>query len=374
LYGRFAIGREFRPSLLVTSWDAPNESQCMSGVQQMHLRLIDPIGDGSRFMRIIKFLVCFPSALWSVYWLLHRNHVRVVNPHFPSLACLYFAVLRRVGLFSGVFLVTLHGLDILLASQTTGMERFLWRFILRSADAVTACSAWLASVAASFDPCLAQKLRVVHNGADEADRESNASAARGLPTSARRERIILNIGKFEHKKGHDVLLAAFKRLLAYRKDIRLVLVGGSGPSLKDVRRLIVEEGLGEQVEMHVDVPHDRIWQFFANASVFVLSSRIEPFGIVVLEAGLARVPVVASAVGGVPEIVADGVTGHLVPPDEPAALANGIADVLDDPAKAARMAEQLQSDVKARFNWERCYQGFFETIEFGRARADGSPK
>jgi glycosyltransferase involved in cell wall biosynthesis len=369
LYQRAASGREIRPWLLVTCWEKLKDGGYVTGVRQMHLRLRSPWEEGWRVKEIAGFLLALPSSLWILARFLRAERVRVVNPHFPDLACLHFALLRRLGLFCGSLVFSLHGAEINQAASSRGIERFLWRFLLRSADAITACSRWLASVAVNFDPSLAQRVRVVYNAADEADRNDGSSGAGEPPLSTETERIVLNIGKFEHKKGQDVLLAAFKRLLGDRPDIHLVLVGGAGPALDEVQGAIIAEGLEDRVRLNVNVPHHLIWRFLAEASVFVLSSRIEPFGIVVLEAGLSEVPVVASNVGGVPEIVTDGVNGRLVPPDDPVALANAMAEFLDHPAEAARMAKQLRHNILTRFSWEQCYQGYLDAAGVGRARA-----
>jgi glycosyltransferase involved in cell wall biosynthesis len=252
----------------------------------------------------------------------------------------------------------LHGADVNLAIRSQGIERFCWRFLLRSSDAITTCSNWLASAAVGFDPSLATKVQVVYNAADEADRNEVSAPSMELPRISETQRILLNIGTFEHKKGQDVLIEALKLLLLKGKDVRLVLVGAAGPTLDDIRRKIESEELESRVTLHLDVLHRDVWAFLSAATVFVLSSRIEPFGIVILEAGLSKLPVVASAVGGVPEIISDGINGRLVPPDDPKALATAICQVLDNPTESDRMAQQLRADVINRFNWERCYVGF----------------
>ena len=322
-------------------------------------------------MGIIGSLMALPRTLWKLVRFLHMEKVRVINPHFPALECLHFALLKKLGLFRGRLVFALHGADINEVVRARGIPRLLWRLLLRSADTITACSRSLAAVAVDFDSALAPKMKVVHNGADETDRNGFSTGTGKVPVVKPTGRTIVNVGKFEHKKGQDVLLAAFKRLLADRPDLSLVLIGGTGPTLDEMKRMVAAEGLEDKVRLHVNVPHPVIWGFLAEASVFVLSSRIEPFGIVVLEAGLAEVPVVASNVGGVPEILTDGVNGRLVPPDDPDALAKAVAECLDHPAEARRMGQQLRRDVLNRFSWERCYQGYLQAagVDGGDARS-----
>ena len=365
LYQRAARGREVSPFLLVTCWDNPKEDEYVKSVMQKHLRLRDPYAERRRLKAIAGFLLHLPGSLWTLAQFLRAQRVAVVNPHFPTLSSLHFALLKRLGLFGGALVFALHGAEIQGAARSRGIERFLWRFLLRSADSITACSRSLASLAVNFDSVLANRVKVVYNAVDEADRTSDASRIGDSLRAGENERVVLNIAKFEHKKGQDVLIRAYKHLLRNHQDVRLVLVGAAGPALDQVQEMVSTDGLQDRIELYVNVPHQRIWRFLAKASIFVLCSRIEPFGIVILEAGLSEVPVIASAVGGVPEIMSDGINGRLVPPEDPIALANAISLLLDQPGEARRMAKKLRQDVLARFNWEICFQGYLEAAGLG---------
>jgi glycosyltransferase involved in cell wall biosynthesis len=229
-----------------------------------------------------------------------------------------------------VFILSLHGAD--LESIRTGRNAYkrIWQSVMESADAVTACSEDLARQTREFAP--RARVFVVHNGVDV-----------GLFRAAQRgggPRTILHVGKFEHKKGQDVLLAAFRRLADRLADARLHLVGATGPTLESVQHQVTALGLTGRVRLDVDVPHERIPTFMAEASLFVLPSRREPFGVVLLEAGAAALPVVATRVGGIPELMQDGRTGLLVEPDDPRQLEDALYRVLTDEALAATLADQ----------------------------------
>jgi glycosyltransferase involved in cell wall biosynthesis len=359
LFHRASHGHDVRPLLLTTSWDSPPNDSRLPIESQHHLRLRGLPDSAWRLKQLAGFLLTLPNALWKLVRFLRTERVCVVNPHFPTLICIHFALLKRLGLFRGSLVFALHGAELNLAVKSHGVVRVLWKFLLRSADAITTCSRSLASTAIEFDQALESKVKVVHNGTDELGKQAlGPNGSDVLTPFPTRGLTVLSIGKFEHKKGQDVLIAGFKRLLADRPELRLVLVGATGPSLDEIRQIVAAEGLEDRVRLHVDVPHQFIWRFFAEASVFVLSSRSEPFGIVLLEAGLAGVPVVATNVGGIPEILSDGVNGKLVPCDDPAAIACAVAELLDRPDEANRLAKQLRDDVLDKFSWERCYQGY----------------
>ncbi len=99
------------------------------------------------------------------------------------------------------------------------------------------------------------------------------------------------------------------------------------------------------------LPRASVIQLLSHAAAFICPSVYEPLGIVNLEAMACATPVVASAVGGIPEVVDDGVTGLLVPPAEPKALADAVNRLLDDPGLAAEMGRAGRRRATAEFSW-----------------------
>jgi glycosyltransferase involved in cell wall biosynthesis len=114
------------------------------------------------------------------------------------------------------------------------------------------------------------------------------------------------------------------------------------------------------------VPVEVVTQLYSHAAVFVCPSVYEPFGLINLEAMACETPVVASAVGGILEVVEDGKTGLLVPPGKPEALAEALTRILDNPELARRMGRAGRARVEARFSWasvaERTEQVYAEAI------------
>jgi starch synthase len=100
------------------------------------------------------------------------------------------------------------------------------------------------------------------------------------------------------------------------------------------------------------LPKPAVIQLLSHATVFACPSLYEPLGIVNLEAMACGTAVVASAVGGIPEVVADGETGLLVPPDHPAALADAVGALIADPARAAALGRAGRERAVAEFGWQ----------------------
>lgn len=160
----------------------------------------------------------------------------------------------------------------------------------------------------------------------------------GEPVPRRRESTrptVVCVARFRPEKMHTTLLAAFARVRGDVPDARLVLVG-DGPAQEQVRQRAAALGLSDAVEMPGAT--SRVWDHLADADVFALASQYETFGIAVLEAMAAGLPVVATRTGGLPELVVPGVTGELVPVGDDAAMAEEITHLLRDPDRRQRMS------------------------------------
>lgn len=138
-----------------------------------------------------------------------------------------------------------------------------------------------------------------------------------LPRSPSADFTVVCVGNMRPAKGHDVLVEAFAALRDVVPGARLVLVG-DGPLRSKVAQQVRERRIGEAVEFAGAVSD--VWPYLARAHVAALPSHNETFGIAALEAMAAGLPVVATRVGGVPEVVIDGVTGRLVSPQDPSAF------------------------------------------------------
>jgi glycosyltransferase involved in cell wall biosynthesis len=147
---------------------------------------------------------------------------------------------------------------------------------------------------------------------------------------------IVCVAKFRPEKGHTVLLAAFERVRKEISSARLVLVG-DGELEEQLRDLVATRGLDESVHFAGSV--EEVWPVLATAHVFALASLAEAFGIAVVEAMAAGLPVVVPAVGGLPELVQPGVGGELFPPGDETALAAVLIRLLLSADLRERMGE-----------------------------------
>jgi glycogen(starch) synthase len=241
------------------------------------------------------------------------------------------------------------------------LVRRVWKALITRADGVVACSEALRREVLQFAP--RARVTAIHNGADI----GLFSGIKRMAVPAIRR--ILHIGKFEYKKSQDVILHAFKRLLGKYPDCSLVLIGADGPMLRQTRALIGELGLEKHVELHVNVAHDQLPQYMERADLFILPSRAEPFGIVLLEAGAAGLPVVASGVGGIPELIEPERTGLLIPPGNVEGLELAIRRLIENPELARELGRRWQERVVATWNWDVTCEKYLQMI--GEAGGNG---
>jgi glycogen(starch) synthase len=159
-------------------------------------------------------------------------------------------------------------------------------------------------------------------------------------------RYVLALGRVVEKKGFDLLLAAFGRVAARHPDVDLV-IGGDGAALESLRQAAHGAGLGDRVHFPGRLSREAVAGVMAGADVFVMPSRLEPFGIVVLEGWRAGVAVIATSVGGRPEFVHDDVDGVLV---DPQAFAERLSALLDDAGLRSRLAAAGRARI-GEFAW-----------------------
>jgi len=224
------------------------------------------------------------------------------------------------------------------------LRRLFARFAARRAAAVVGVGEQSARVLERLLDLPPGRVRTIHNGVPEA-------AAEDAPGGTRRP-VVGCIGRLDREKAHDTLLRALPQL-----EASVVLVG-DGPERERLERLAEELGIVERVRFKGWSDDPR--RLLSSFSVFCLPSRpgTESFPLTVLEAMLAGLPVVATAVGSVAEAVLDGETGLLVPPDDPAALAAALRRLLAHRELAAAMGRRGQEVARERFTVDRMVDGY----------------
>lgn len=363
----FGLAREignaspgYDPIVAIAGWERHPTPSRVRNTDAVSLRVRDPLDGGLGVF--LAALSTMPVDAWRLSRFLRQRKVEVVNAHFPNAGVYLFLLLQWLGWFRGQVVLSFHGSDVARLSRLQGFPRRVWSFLISRADIVVTCSRDLGRKVS--DLVRGAPVVTIHNGADLTGFETQR-----LRKGPRRS--ILHIGKFELNKGQDILLRAFRQLLEAIPDARLTLVGSDGPDKGRIEALIAELGLETSVEMHCNVPHNEVPALLSRADLFVLPSRAEAFGIVLLEAGAAGLPVIAANVGGVPELIDDGVTGILVPPDDESRLEAAMRELLVDSEKADRLAASWHQRSLSGWSWQRAAAQYIAAVR-GENRKSGA--
>jgi glycosyltransferase involved in cell wall biosynthesis len=285
------------------------------------------------------------DAFFRAPWLARRleeSGPSHVHAHFALRAT--EVAMAVAGLSGGSYSFTAHAYDIY--REPNALEEKI-----RGAKFVVTCTRANAAYLQALCPEVPrERIAVVYHGVERA-----APAERPASSSERGVPLILSAGRLIPKKGFDTLIAAC-RLLADRGIPFRVEIAGDGPLRSRLATQIREAGLERHVALPGWRPYPDLLARYREAAVFALPSRIADDGDrdgipnVVLEAMLWEVPVVSTAVSAIPEVVRDGVTGWLVPPDDAMASAEALQSALEDRASAAARSRAARELVLREFN------------------------
>jgi glycosyltransferase involved in cell wall biosynthesis len=297
-----------------------------------------------------------PRAPLRLARLLRRERVQLVHAHGQDASIVAAAACA----FSGASLVvTRHVLDEPSVGWRQRLRARAACAAMRRADAVVAVSRAVAGRVADLARIQPGAIEVIPNGVDlerfdRPGRECRAAVLEPLAIDTATP-IVLVPAALREEKGHEVLLEALPELLRAVPSVQVLIVGG-GEREQELRARA--RPLGETVRFLG--PRDDMPDLMAACDVVVLPSRAEALPTALMEAAAAGRPVVATRVGGVPEVVEDGRTGLLVPAGDPHALARALASVLADPVRAAALGDAARARARQRFGIDRQVQ---RTIE-----------
>lgn len=287
------------------------------------------------------------ALLWQIFFFLEAGvlaaHLRQLNArhlhsHFGDTST---SVAMLAACLAGVpYSYTLHGPGIFYRAEH-------WRLDVKTARAnfVACISHFARSQAMLFsDPAHWDKLRIVHCGVDPSRYNHGERKALG--------RHVVFVGRLAPEKGLLVLLDAFAEVRRSRPDAQLTLIG-DGPEREQIAAKVAAMGLDDRVRFTGYLSQDDVAARLSQVDMLVLPSFAEGVPVVLMEAMASRLPVIATRIAGVAELVEDGVSGLLVPPGDPEALTHALATLMDDPGRARAMGEAGRAHVLNEYNSAR---------------------
>lgn len=315
-------------------------------------RLIEKLRQANLRVIEIPMLTRYPHfwhdlrALWHLCRLMRQEHFDLVHTHSTKAGLLGRLAARLAGVPAVLF--TAHGWAFA-EGRASWKRRFLAqyeRLIAKITTKIICVSEHDRQLALKFKVTRPERLVVIHNGLDPLPFRQATAARVASPEETSQGPLVMFVGRLAPPKDLMTLLAAFERI-----SIGNLILVGDGPLRSRIEQSVEERGLSSRVSLlgeRTDIP-----ECLAASDVFVLPSRWEGLPITIIEAMMAGLPVVATHVGGVAELVEDGITGFLVPSEEPRALADAIQKLLDDKELRLRLGQAGREKALKEFTLEQ---------------------
>lgn len=243
--------------------------------------------------------------------------------------------------------------DARLARGRFGMINLMLRWMLWRADEVTVISSYLGDVARRYG--YTGRINTIHNGVSE---EIFAPPEEKKPNTPR---IVITTSRLVEKNGVDTLIRAIAVLKGKGVPVQCHILG-DGPDRFDLEQLVGELGVTDEVVFLGSVPFEKVPPYLHDASVFVRVSRSEGMGVSFVEALAAGLPIVGTPVGGITDIITDGVTGLFVKVDDPEDAAEKIMRLLRDPVLSRSIVENGKKMIHERFRWDAIAEQYAEVF------------
>lgn len=269
------------------------------------------------------------------------------------------------------FVTTLHGTDITLVGSRKSFLP-ITKFSIAQSDAVTSISQYLAD-----ETCRTfgiGGIEIIPNFINAKEYQRRENKALSAELSPRGEKLLMHVSNFRPVKRIDDCIHTFAKIRASAKHlpVRLVMCG-DGPKREGAETLAREYGLAEDVLFVGQVPN--IADYLSVADLLLVPSETESFGLAALEAMACEVPVIATRVGGLPEVVIDGENGYLVSLGDIAAMAERAIEILSDDKKRREMGRRGRAWAVEQFNTETVipqFERLYERVIVGQTVSSAS--
>lgn len=267
-----------------------------------------------------------------------------------------------------IYEVFLHGMDFSLALKSP-RKRYLTALILKKAHKIICANSYVAMLVAEWRPELAAKTIIVNPGISVPDQNKPLN-----PGHSWRDKfnigshlLLLSLGRLVKRKGVDTTLEALALLDKETRSCLRYVIAGTGPEAATLAQIVADKKLQDIVYLAGAVVDADKWSLLNECDILVMPSRningdFEGFGIVYLEANLCGKPVIAARSGGVTDAVVANVSGLLVEPDDPAALAVAIKKLASNPEWRTTLGQQGRERAIRDFDWSKQAAYLFKNL------------
>lgn len=313
-----------------------------------------------------KWLKSIPK----LYHYIKKNKINyVIVGHVLPLGIATFIVSKFLKI---PYAVILHGMDFSYATRNSWKRR-LSKIILNSADKIIAANSYTSKLCSDFLGS-SSKITIVNPGVkDFSNFNQGLIEEIKIKNNLQDRQILFSLGRLVRRKGFDQVIMSLKNILYQRPNSNILyVVAGKGSDL-DYLKNIAQDNLGENWQKYVkfigEISEPEKWAWFSLADIFIMPSRniagdFEGFGIVYLEANLAKKPVIAGNSGGVADAVENGLNGLLIDPESVSEIAKAILYLLDKEEERLKLGEQGRARALLEFNWEKQVQEIYKNLNY----------
>lgn len=313
----------------------------------------------------LAFLVYLLPTVMRLRTFIKERGIEVINIHYLMQTHTYFLLLRW---FLGVrIVISVHGSDVRKDPFDSIIIYFVTKIILYYANVIVAVSHKLKSDMVDFGLIRnAGRIIIIPNGVDLERKPDNQFISDNTVLLSK-DYILLVASSLIKIKGVDILLRGFDIIRKKHPELYLYIVG-EGPLKKDLVDLAANLKLTDCVCFLGSLSPKKVMALFGRAKLFVLPSRSEGLPIVLLEAFMNKIPVIASNVGGIPELVRDGETGYLFNSEDHLDLADKVNHLICNPSIAVKIAENGYKLILKRLNWDVVAEEYLKKAYFSSNR------
>ena len=300
---------------------------------------------------VAKFQLPFFMLFFLLSAISNIRHIDIIHCHW-SIAGLICVIAGK--LFNKKVVLMVHGAEVFVLGKNP-----LLMFVLKHADCTISNSTFTKKKTHEVYP---SKNSVVISPGVDVNRfypQVRLANLRHHLNIATDDSFVLTIGKFIPRKGFEYLIEAFNHIVHQRKITKIKLrIGGRGPLRSKYENMIDQYSLGDYIGFLEYIKDEDIPSYYSEADIFVLPSIVdergdtEGLGVVFLEANACRTPVIGSKVGGILDVIKDGVNGFYVQPKNALDLAEKIIRLSDEKELRSEMGENGRKLVEEKFNWE----------------------
>lgn len=283
----------------------------------------------------------YPFFLPKIRFLIKTISPDILHAHYAS----SYGLLGACCGFNPL-VVSVWGRDVMNFPQNSFLHKLLVKYTLEKADRITATSHILESTAISLAP-VEGKITIIPFGADLASFRSQVKPKEN-------KTVTIGIVKaLRTKYGIEYLIRAFALVKKKFKNVNLIIVG-KGPLRESLERLSTELGCAEKTHFVGEISYSQVPEYLGRMHIFVVPSidESESFGVAAVEASACELPVIASNIGGLPEVIIDKKTGLLVNPKDPSAIAEAIIRLIENPGLRREYGRRGREFVMKHYDWQ----------------------